>query len=380
MIIEKEVDVSQIKNAVLLFADVIDSSIYSSILGYENYAKKVLHYNDVFKNLAKKYFPYKNTDEIYCEINSKGDEGIIFCVHPDKPALLLKRMLTFCFDLKAEIELLQDLKEGSSNAVPKKMKLGIGIHFGPVSIKMNENKTEIETIIGYSINYAKRIESSSRIGKFSKIFLSREAKEILSGIPLITEHNTYSLKGIKNDEDVYEVRGYFINEILNESESLNSNELLDIYLSDEKSFEILREPWIKSLIISMIDFKRKTADKEKKENDLFKYNNMLKDFAWKKFSEEDPIIIFVRILYYYNKKEFTKALSYLKKIILEYPGFIHAKKLMISVFNEVLNSKLQISKDDILIRDMAGEMLEHYNEYLSEPERIICNEIIGKLK
>ena len=67
--------------ALLLFADVIDSSIYSSTWGVVEYAKKILEFQELFINLGKIYFPKEEPQIIkFYEVNSRGDEGIIFCV------------------------------------------------------------------------------------------------------------------------------------------------------------------------------------------------------------------------------------------------------------------------------------------------------------
>lgn len=374
-------DTSKIKNAVLLFADVINASVYSSILGYQKYAEKVLEFNKIFTETAERYFKKEKTAENYCDINSRGDEGLIFCINSENPSKLLNNIITFAFDLKTRIELLQDMDKPDSEIVPQKIKLGIGIHYGPVSILTNKEKKIIDDIVGYSINYAKRIESSSRIGKFSKIFLSKEANSLLVGNPILTTKYNYPLKGIKTEEEVYEISSAYLFNLNCDEPTLQSDKIIKEFACSENKLDLLEEPWIKNLVISLIQ-KKILVNIEKKQTDKIKeYEDILKNFAWKNFNEIDPIINFLKALFYLNNKKYTQSISYLKNIVEKYPYFIQARKELIKALHIIVKSSEKISKDAVFARDMTEEMLEFHEQYfISAEEKSEYIKILDELK
>ena len=247
--------------ALLLFADVIDSSIYSSTWGVVEYAKKLLEFQELFINLGNIYFPKEKIQIIkFYDVNSRGDEGTIFCIDLDrKPENLVYNAIKFSFELKARMNLLNNFDQ-VDNKIPKKMNIGIGIHFGKVAAIIKQEKIDDRTrsiingIEGFAINYAKRIESCSRIGRYSKIFLSKEAAELAEGNPIVLKKYSSSLKGIENDEDVYEVQSAFFDSIPHNKEKIESEKFFDFYSNKIKDLNFLREPWLKGFVISLLSF------------------------------------------------------------------------------------------------------------------------------
>lgn len=98
--------VSSTAYALLMFVDIVDSSIYSSILGIEKFADKVLAFQELFRDLGRQYFwnkPYfSERIDSFCEVDSRGDEGLVFVVDPKQTGMeLVNRAVKFALELKA---------------------------------------------------------------------------------------------------------------------------------------------------------------------------------------------------------------------------------------------------------------------------------------
>lgn len=120
---------------------------------------------------------------------------------------LVFRAIKFLFHLKGILEFaVQNPSEKDS--APTRIGLGAGIHFGRVagrSLIEQDGHSVINQIEGYAINRAKRIESSSRAGRYSRVFLSKEPAMLLEDQPVILLRLTVSMKGIEESAEVYEV-------------------------------------------------------------------------------------------------------------------------------------------------------------------------------
>jgi len=383
--VSQEIAVSGIKDALILFADVVDSSVYSSTWGSMRYANELRHFQELFKILGEIYFNSigKNKVETLYEINARGDEGTVFCVDPNiPPEELVYKAVKFSFELKARMEQLGSEIPETENA-PKKMKIAIGIHYGRVAILVAVEKDKdtgtprsiIKRIEGFSINYGKRIESSSRIGKFSKVFLSKIAASFLENDPIVLFPHSAALKGIETNEEVFEVcSAFFDNMPQADLGGVSPDKLLEFY-SDIDNELTVKEPWLKGFIVSVLDSRAKILEKDKVLQN--QYLKLIRDFAWRKPFENDPIMLFWRARECLLKREFTKSLTYLKKIVERHPYFIHAKKKMVQVCWELSNASRECS-ELIFARDTAKEFLDFFPKYLTEKEKKLFEEILKK--
>jgi len=93
-----------------------------------------------------------------------------------------------------------------------------GIHWGPIMVRQREfglrgNKPTAE---GYAINYAKRVESCARLGKYSHIMLSESAwpllEEVKTSYLFFDESKLLELKGI-GPQFLREVRYYLTSDV-----------------------------------------------------------------------------------------------------------------------------------------------------------------------
>lgn len=374
---------STAEDALLVFADIIESSIYSSVWGYEQYANQLLKFQSLFVQLGESFFPSQNPITTFYDVKARGDEGTVFCVDPNRdPGDLIYNALQFAFELKARMELVNDNRSPDSD-MPRKMKVGIGIHFGRVALmaksKTDENTGRSSSIIdhieGFSINYAKRVESSSRNGKYSKIFLSKEAASLLEGDPIVLVRHNALLKGIEKDEELFEVRSAFFEKIPHESKILDIEKFIDAYSSESKEKDLIREPWLKGLIVSILNSCSETAQDPALKN---KYLKKISDFAWKKPFDDDPIILFCRAKECLSSKQFTRSLTYFKKIVEKYPYFIHARKKLVEICWEIAN-RVKESSELIYARDIAQEFLQRFPKYLTAAEKDNFKKILRKV-
>ena len=159
-------------DALLVFADIVDSSKFSSVLGYTEYAKRLIEFRQLFKSLGERYFPPPEDRIIdFCKVDGRGDEGTLFrIVRPEQEKQksdLVFRAIQFLFHLKGLLYFKhEETKEGQEKKKsPLRMDIGAGIHVGHVALVVGAEGSGISDIEGFSINKAKRVETSSRQGK-----------------------------------------------------------------------------------------------------------------------------------------------------------------------------------------------------------------------
>lgn len=328
-------DISAPQNALIIFVDVIDSSIYSSIFGLDKYARKIDKFQKLFEELGKLYFcdkPYfKEPINALCQVSARGDEGQVFLVDPQQSGFeLVYKSVKFVTELKARLKIL-NLKD-EEGVPPQELKIAAGIHYDKVSLVMktiekNGNyRRIIDKIIGYTINYAKRVESISRIGNFSQIFLSKKAAELLFNSPIVLFKHTTSLKGISSSEDLFEINSTFLDDIplIKDIEVGNTKyeEILDYCINYIGKSELEKEKWLNSFIISVLTTRLKSISGDTQKQD---YSSIISKLAWKNPIESDPILLCFRAKECEDHKKYTRALSYYKLIMEKYPSFIYAR-------------------------------------------------------
>ncbi|MEO5359391.1 MAG: hypothetical protein H7843_02960 [Nitrospirota bacterium] len=375
-------EISDVGDALILFADVIDSSKYSATLGYIEYAKQLHKIQSLFKSLGKTYFPPLTTvDERvfrYSNVDARGDEGTIFCHNPDEPpGELVFKAIQFSYELKGRLHMIySDFHEGS----PKPMKLGIGIHFDKVALitehEIDENgdtRLIISNLEGYSINYAKRIESCSRLGKYSQIFLSKRAAHLLEGEPVVLSKQLSDLKGIQNNEEVFEVQSAFISKMPFNNEFPGSEQFFEKYGKSDDAQDFINEPWQKSFVLSVISTLYDEARIDKLKTLYFEKISQL---VWVRPTEDDPIVLFTRAKMCGEEGKHTQKLGYLKNLVKLYPNFIHARIKLAEACWEVAKGA-QEKAEIVFARNIADEFLCRFVDYLSDKEKEVYEDILS---
>jgi len=365
---------SDVQNCLIIFADIIDSSKYSSVLGTRSYCNDVLKFQQLFKDLAEVYFPTTNQDH-YTSIRVYGDEGAVFHISPSvRTDELVYKAVQFSYELKARME-LEFFSTDDGDKVPQKMAVGVGIHFEEVAlvIEVNEKLTiglpntffDVKRVEGYAINYAKRVETCSRIGKQSQIFLSKEAADFVKNKPIILDVHESKLKGISDNDSVFEVRSAFFSDIPLTKESLNYLTFINHYTSDIEKLNLIRRPWLKSLIVSVMDTVNKNAAFYTEADRVWE---RMVEFAWREHNENDPILLYLRTLDLKNKEEHLRRVSLLNELLKIYPTFLAAKKELVRALWDLTISHTPTTENIDFIKCTINEFLDKYLELLKESE------------
>ena len=169
---------SDVLECVIVFADIIDSSKYSSVLGTRSYCNDVLKFQQLFRTLASTYF-LPSSDDHYSFPRVYGDEGVIFHIAPlARPDDLVYKAVQFAYELKARME-LQFFSVDKGDSVPQKMDVGVGIHYAEVALVV-ENGGVLTVGIPERLSDVKRVEgytgSAVKEQPFSDTCLSQEIR------------------------------------------------------------------------------------------------------------------------------------------------------------------------------------------------------------
>jgi class 3 adenylate cyclase len=206
---------------VILFADIVGCSEISNDEPLEKYNRILRQFRLLFEEINNKYKKefYACSDNIDFQAQVRGNEGhlIIFRKSPEEenPYLWaddIDTAITIALDLKRRWLLSESNKE-KINSGKRTSDIAVGIHFGQAWInKTGNNKYQPE---GYAINLTKRIESHSREGAFTHIYLSEAAYDKLYPLTDKTPY-TFDLphlikpKGIPTGINVFEVKHHFV--------------------------------------------------------------------------------------------------------------------------------------------------------------------------
>ena len=161
----------EVRDAVILFVDVVGCSEISNNKTIGEYNSFINEFQEYFNAVCGSYEEqFYKRDHRFFQYEPRGDEGCLKIFVSKKNDLLAR-------DIDVAIAIALDLKRGwlmtkyNRSRIKQRLlpvDLAVGIHFGKVYVK--EEKAE-----GYAINLAKRIESTSREGKFTHILLSESA-------------------------------------------------------------------------------------------------------------------------------------------------------------------------------------------------------------
>jgi class 3 adenylate cyclase len=206
---------------VILFADIVGCSEISNYEPLEKYNKILRQFRSLFEEITNKYKKefYASSNNIDFQSHVRGNEGHLMIFrkspeeeNPDLWAEDIDTAITIALDLKRRWLLSESNKE-KINSGKQTSDIAVGIHFGQAWInKTGDNKYQPE---GYAINLTKRIESHSREGAFTHIYLSEAAYDKLY---LLTDETPYTFdlphlikpKGIPTGINVFEVKHHFL--------------------------------------------------------------------------------------------------------------------------------------------------------------------------
>jgi class 3 adenylate cyclase len=351
-------------DAVLAFADVVDSSKFSAVLEYEDYASRVLEFQQCFRAIGERYFAQPADRTVgFTRVEARGDEGTVFVVDDSVPAAeLVLRAVEFLIHLKGYLKLTGISANGAK--APSQIGVGAGVHFGRVAYAVDSGSphSDITRIEGFEINYAKRIESSSRSGQCSKIMLSRKAYSLLEGAPLIFDRMVVPLKGIDDCAEVYELRSGLFNLRLAPGDDPREEELVTVTCQLAADANSIDERWLKCLAISVLDGLIQKYPVPERQAE---WGDLQQKLAWHSCIEDDPILLFLRARILGGRKEYSQQLRYLREVLQKCPNFIHARKAMINACSA---------------RDIAKEFLEWFPDLLNDAEKKEFGQVIDLLR
>ncbi len=236
------------RSIVVLFADVVGCSEISNYKKIREYNIFINRFQECFKKVCKHYEEkeYKVNERLYFDYQPRGDEGCLKIFVPTRDDDLSKDIdiaINIALDLKREWLLEEDNRDRIKDGLLP-IDLGIGIHSGKVFVNPN---TEGETggrPEGYAINLAKRIESESRTGKFSHIFVSESARQHLyklkdEGTYKFDQAFTIRPKGISQHIKVFEIKHHFLPTDWNDVEMPSEVSMIYQKMREDKQNKLL---------------------------------------------------------------------------------------------------------------------------------------------
>ena len=365
--------------ALLIFIDLVDCSRFSTVLPIHEYVDRLLEFQEVFRDVAHLYFkPINSLKRRACahrHSDARGDEGIVFVVEPDVPAeAQVLHAIDFVFELKGRMRLVRDAYGGSrrtsnkrKGTAPKEMmEIGAGIHFGDVCAvtRLEKGTSIIDRLEGYAINKAKRIESCSRAGRFSNVFLSQEAAILISGESIVLSGVEVSLKGIEERTEAFEVVSGLFSEIPKDRESRISKLLIERVCKLSLKPAKIQPRWLKPFVLSLLDSQLAKA----RDADKPSYASLQDEMAWHSPNEADPIALFLRAKRAEEKGESTACLRYARQLAATYPDFIQARKMLVRICSTVAQKQAEPA-EKAFGRDVAKEFLDRFSGLLKDSEK-----------
>ncbi|MFP3867707.1 MAG: tetratricopeptide repeat protein [Desulfobacteraceae bacterium] len=200
----------KIVEAAILFGDIVNCVEVSNNASLENYDDFICQFQEVAVNAFHQYLIFDKRNRRYQLHKNffytlKGDE--LFLILLTTPAADLKTLLTMALHLKIKW-LLSPFNRTRVDIGQTPKDVGIGINFGKIIMGWHPGNKEFPTPEGFQINLAKRIESESRRGSHSKIYLSHSAYRVCrrAHFRIDFEPKETILKGFEGLTYLYELK------------------------------------------------------------------------------------------------------------------------------------------------------------------------------
>lgn len=197
----------------ILFMDLVDSSVFASVLGLREYADHLESFHRICLSQCRHFFgvflegKYAQGPDYSARII--GDELLVF-IHTGRAHNDVYLLSCLAATVKAAWLAAPFNQQRTSGRLPVSQISG-GIHYGPVWAKPNDTGYDFT---GYAINMAKRIEGHSREGNRYRILLSDHAfkqvhfrqRNLLFG-----SCRAFDSKGLLGRTSAYELHSTFMN-------------------------------------------------------------------------------------------------------------------------------------------------------------------------
>lgn len=200
------------KQAVILFSDIIHSSVFSDTLGLIDYDMFLEEFQKTMFDAKKRVFDQTRADKSQVVFDIRGDEACAIFYSDDTSnnlytaLMLASYMKSLWFQSSFNIKRVSEAKIASD--------IAIGIHTGKVIVRSRVSKKQVPKPEGYAINLAKRIEGLSREGTHTKMMISNDVRILLKQFNIDIEISgkiTKQLKGILYPIHVYEIVNFPVN-------------------------------------------------------------------------------------------------------------------------------------------------------------------------
>ncbi len=200
------------KQAVILFSDIIHSSVFSDTLGLVDYDSFLEEFQKTMFDAKKRVFDLTRVDENQVTFDIRGDEACAILYADDTSnnlyttLMLASYMKSLWFQSSFNIQRVSEAKIASD--------IAIGIHTGKVIVRSRVSEKIEPKPEGYAINLAKRIEGLSREGTSTKMMISNDVRIQLKQFNIdleISDKITKQFKGILYPIHVYEIVNFPVN-------------------------------------------------------------------------------------------------------------------------------------------------------------------------
>ena len=197
------------RQAVILFADIIHSSVFSDTLGLYEYDEFLEEFQRTMYDAKERVFELTHLAEEHITYDVRGDETCAIFYSDDTrknlytALLMASYMKSLWFQSSFNIKRVAEAKIASEIAV--------GIHTGKIILRSRVSQDMPPKPEGYAINLAKRIEGLSRQGMASKMMISNEVRILLKQFNIdidISGKITRQFKGILYPIHVYEITNF----------------------------------------------------------------------------------------------------------------------------------------------------------------------------
>ncbi|MCH9035284.1 MAG: adenylate/guanylate cyclase domain-containing protein, partial [Planctomycetes bacterium] len=223
-----------VRKTVILFADIMGASEVSNHKTTREYFEFVRAFQKIFLEICREHLEaFQDPDENYYLYDARGDEGLLMIFPPTEESVFdfgrdVDTAITIAFGLKRRWLLSDENTNRIKDSGLLPIDIGIGIHVGHTWIDQSQaskNRSEQNPPDpqnptgakpeGYAVNLAKRVESHSRNGRYTNVFLSEAAHGAWQNSPdertiIFDEQQVIEPKGISRKIAVFEVKHHFL--------------------------------------------------------------------------------------------------------------------------------------------------------------------------
>lgn len=350
--------------AFICFIDIINSVSYSRIMDNKQYMSRIL----MFEMTIKKYFKFFfNDDEGIIKIN-RGDEFLIIIKNPDP---FYQNSIRFKIETLEKLIFFINITKYILEKFDK-IEIASGIHYGEVlscddgtdSIFTNvDNYTckNTKRYYGNHINYAKRVETSSRDGAYLKIMMSYSCADIIKYIPLVYDTLFIEMKGYSNKELIYELVSGYVYHYMKEADDF-INELYN-----DRIFEYIDSIDNKLLKYSLLGLKINPE-----QNPFFDHSfiDIFKKIIWDNPYTDDPIKLYFRGNDCFYSEEYVLAFDYYFKVHKILPYYTNIYQYMIRALHNILKENKYDKTIDIssilYIKLLSEDCIKNFSDLFAK--------------